>query len=199
MFVHAREADSPSNMRYMGLLVGRYMPDLARCRGSSWAGVVAEQQALKAQFDEYVITPLLESALPAPEVRALRLPPPLFGIRQQCSLARGMAIACACVQHERAMVHGRAYARAGGERRGGGGEQQQRVGALCAVCIPLSLGCRHWRLCASARSRGGRGAPVHAAAAAVCLSPPPVAASVEALSAHDLRLSAHHPRHDFEP
>ncbi len=38
MFVHAREADSPSNMRYMGLLVDKYVPDLSKAKGNSWAG-----------------------------------------------------------------------------------------------------------------------------------------------------------------
>ncbi len=111
MFVHAREADSPSNMRYMGLLVDKYVPDLARCRSAGWAGaqqdcsvkgllccpacmpaclpapwlavlprhigcaaylgVVEEQQALRTQLLEFVIAPLLDAALPAPEVSAL--------------------------------------------------------------------------------------------------------------------------------
>lgn len=31
-------------------------------------GVVMEQQALRAQLKEYIIEPLLEAALPAPEV-----------------------------------------------------------------------------------------------------------------------------------
>ena len=39
MFVHAREADSPTNMRYMGLLVDKYVPDTGKAKGSSWAGV----------------------------------------------------------------------------------------------------------------------------------------------------------------
>ena len=39
MFVHAREVDAPSNMKYMGLLVDKYVPDLARCKQSTWAGV----------------------------------------------------------------------------------------------------------------------------------------------------------------
>ena len=38
MFVHAREADSPTNMRYMGLLVDKYVPDPAKAKGSSWEG-----------------------------------------------------------------------------------------------------------------------------------------------------------------
>ena len=38
MFVHAREADCPSNMRYMGLLVDKYVHDLQRCRQPAWAG-----------------------------------------------------------------------------------------------------------------------------------------------------------------
>ena len=46
MFVHAREADSPSNMRYMGLLVDKYVPDLARCRSSAWTGETASASGL---------------------------------------------------------------------------------------------------------------------------------------------------------
>ena len=38
MFVHAREADAPSNMKYMGLIVDKYVPDLGRCKQSTWAG-----------------------------------------------------------------------------------------------------------------------------------------------------------------
>ena len=38
MFVHAREADSPTNMRYMGLLVDKYVPNPAKAKGSSWEG-----------------------------------------------------------------------------------------------------------------------------------------------------------------
>ncbi len=38
MFVHARETDSPTNMRYMGLLVDKYVPDPAKAEGSSWEG-----------------------------------------------------------------------------------------------------------------------------------------------------------------
>ena len=107
MFVHAREVDAPSNMKYMGLLVDKYVPDLARCKQSTWAGVaalsililyemnpapvlnthlhrqvaqwlenfigsragvLAEQQDLRDQFQEYIIEPLLEAALPSPEV-----------------------------------------------------------------------------------------------------------------------------------
>ncbi|CAL8464775.1 g4310 [Coccomyxa elongata] len=64
MFVHARETDSPTNMRYMGLLVDKYVPDPAKAKGSSWEGVLVEQEALKQQLEEYVIGPLLAAALP---------------------------------------------------------------------------------------------------------------------------------------
>ncbi|KAK9917606.1 hypothetical protein WJX75_006379 [Coccomyxa subellipsoidea] len=67
MFVHAREADSPTNMRYMGLLVDKYVPDPGMAKGSSWAGVVVEQEALKQQLEEFVAEPLLAAAMPSPE------------------------------------------------------------------------------------------------------------------------------------
>jgi hypothetical protein len=38
MFVHAREKDNPSNMRYMGLLVGKYVPDLEAAKLDTWTG-----------------------------------------------------------------------------------------------------------------------------------------------------------------
>ena len=38
MFVHAREHDNPSNMRYMGLTVGKYIPDMTRAKSESWTG-----------------------------------------------------------------------------------------------------------------------------------------------------------------
>ena len=38
MFVHAREHDNPSNMRYMGLTVGKYIPDMTKAKSESWTG-----------------------------------------------------------------------------------------------------------------------------------------------------------------
>ncbi len=38
MFVHAREHDNPSNMRYMGLTVGKYIPDMTKAQSESWTG-----------------------------------------------------------------------------------------------------------------------------------------------------------------
>ena len=38
MFVHAREHDNPSNMRYMGLTVGKYIPDISKAQSESWTG-----------------------------------------------------------------------------------------------------------------------------------------------------------------
>lgn len=38
MFVHAREHDNPSNMRYMGLTLGKYIPDVRKARSESWQG-----------------------------------------------------------------------------------------------------------------------------------------------------------------
>ena len=38
MFVHAREHDDPSNMRYMGLTVGKYIPDMTKAQSESWTG-----------------------------------------------------------------------------------------------------------------------------------------------------------------
>ncbi|BDA50375.1 hypothetical protein COCOBI_16-0510 [Coccomyxa sp. Obi] len=76
MFVHAREADSPTNMRYMGLLVDKYVPDPGKAKGNSWEGVLVEQEALKQQLIEYVVGPLLVAALPLQEPdEALSSPP----------------------------------------------------------------------------------------------------------------------------
>lgn len=38
MFVHAREHDNPSNMRYMGLTLGKYIPDVGMATGDTWEG-----------------------------------------------------------------------------------------------------------------------------------------------------------------
>jgi hypothetical protein len=38
MFVHAREHDNPSNMRYMGLTLGKYIPDVGKAAGDTWEG-----------------------------------------------------------------------------------------------------------------------------------------------------------------
>lgn len=38
MFVHAREKDNSGNMRYMGLLVDKYVPDLSKAQQRSWPG-----------------------------------------------------------------------------------------------------------------------------------------------------------------
>jgi hypothetical protein len=51
MFVHAREHDNPSNMRYMGLTLGKYIPNVGKSTSTTWAGAftcrpvhLAEQQ-----------------------------------------------------------------------------------------------------------------------------------------------------------
>ena len=38
MFVHAREHDNPSNMRYMGLTLGKYIPATGKAAGDTWEG-----------------------------------------------------------------------------------------------------------------------------------------------------------------
>ena len=38
MFLHAREHDNPSNMRYMGLTVNKYVPDVKQAQSESWTG-----------------------------------------------------------------------------------------------------------------------------------------------------------------
>ena len=38
MFVHAREHDNPSNMRYMGLTLGKYIPAAGKAGGDTWEG-----------------------------------------------------------------------------------------------------------------------------------------------------------------
>ncbi len=38
MFVHGSEAAAQRNMAYMGLIVDKYVPDLAACAGSAWEG-----------------------------------------------------------------------------------------------------------------------------------------------------------------
>jgi hypothetical protein len=50
MFVHAREADSPTNMRYMGLLVDKYVPDPGMAKGSSWAGAGSSSPLAQPPF-----------------------------------------------------------------------------------------------------------------------------------------------------
>lgn len=38
MFLHAREHDNPSNMRYMGLTVNKYITDMKQAQSESWEG-----------------------------------------------------------------------------------------------------------------------------------------------------------------
>ena len=41
MFLHAREQDNPSNMRYMGLTVNKYIPDVKQAQSESWEGALS--------------------------------------------------------------------------------------------------------------------------------------------------------------
>lgn len=41
MFLHAREQDNPSNMRYMGLTVSKYIPDVKQAQSESWEGAIS--------------------------------------------------------------------------------------------------------------------------------------------------------------
>ncbi len=40
MFLHAREQDNPSNIRYMGLTVNKYIPDVKQAQSESWEGAI---------------------------------------------------------------------------------------------------------------------------------------------------------------
>ena len=40
MFLHAREQDNPSNIRYMGLTVNKYIPDVKQAKSESWEGAI---------------------------------------------------------------------------------------------------------------------------------------------------------------
>lgn len=57
MFVHAREADSPTNMRYMGLLVDKYVPDPAKAKGSSWEGA----RSCLTHMQTLIFSPIIRS------------------------------------------------------------------------------------------------------------------------------------------
>ncbi|CAL5229178.1 g12453 [Coccomyxa viridis] len=65
MFLHAREQDNPSNMRYMGLTVSKYIPDVKQAQSESWEGTINEQDILRQSLHELLIDPLLASAMPS--------------------------------------------------------------------------------------------------------------------------------------
>ena len=41
MFLHAREQDNPSNMRYMGLTVNKYITDAKQAQSEHWEGATS--------------------------------------------------------------------------------------------------------------------------------------------------------------
>ncbi|KAL3145090.1 hypothetical protein ABBQ38_001701 [Trebouxia sp. C0009 RCD-2024] len=62
-YVHVTEEGNSGNISFMGLILHKYIPDVAKLRQNNWEGVVVNETDLTTYFDNYILTPVLSKAL----------------------------------------------------------------------------------------------------------------------------------------
>ncbi|DBB03414.1 hypothetical protein WJX82_008235 [Trebouxia sp. C0006] len=66
-YVHVTEDNGGDNVSFMGLILHKYVKNVAALRQDTWQGVVSNEDDLRKFFDNYIMQPVLTKAVPGSE------------------------------------------------------------------------------------------------------------------------------------